>query len=68
MKVLYTDEGLSVHYFTKEWAVVKTHGLLTGNMYQLYKNVDGNQWRRWPENGIELYKTIRHAREAIRDK
>lgn len=68
MKVIYTDEGLSVHYFTKKWAVVKTYGLLTGNMYQLYKNIGGNQWVRYPEDGIELYKTIRHAREAIKGK
>jgi len=68
VKTRYTDEGLSIHYYTKKWDVVKTHGLLTGNMYQLYKNIGGNEWRRYPENGIELYKTVKGAREAIRDK
>lgn len=62
-KVLVTDEGLTVHWHNKHWAVVKTYGLLTGNMYQLYKRVDERTWERYPANGITLYKTIKAARE-----
>lgn len=66
MKTIYTDEGLSVHWHNKKWAVVKTHGLLTGNMYQLYKRIDERTWERYPKNGINLYKTIKAAKsEAL---
>jgi hypothetical protein len=64
MKTIYTDEGLSVHWHNKQWAVVKTYGLLTGNMYQLYKRIDNRTWERHPKNGINLYKTINAARRA----
>jgi hypothetical protein len=62
-KVIYTDEGPSVHWHNKEWAVVKTYGLLTGNMYQLYRRKSEREWARWPSDGINLYKTIKAAKE-----
>lgn len=63
MKVITSDEGLTVHWHNKSWAVVRTYGFLTGTLYQLYRRVDERTWERYPVNGIQLYKTIKAARE-----
>ena len=63
MKVITTAEGLTVHWHNKDWAVVKTCGLFTGTMYQLYKRKDKTTWERYPANGVELFYTIRGAKE-----
>ena len=65
-RVIVSDEGLTVHWHNKRWAVVKTYGLLTGNMYQIYEKVGDKTWERRPKNGIELFHTIKGAKEHIR--
>lgn len=67
MKTIVSNEGLTVHWHTKNYAVVKTYGLLTGNMYQIYERVDEITWTRWPKNGINLFKTIKNAKEKIKE-
>lgn len=67
MKVKISDEGLTVHWHNNKYAVVKTYGLLTGNMYQIYEHIGDKTWERCPKHGIELYKTIKGAREKIKE-
>lgn len=64
-RVIVTDEGLTVHWNDKKFAVVKTYGLLTGNMYQIYERIGENTWERRPKNGITLFKTIKAAKEYL---
>lgn len=65
-KVITTAEGLTVHWHNQKFAVVKTFGFLTGNMYQIYERVAENTWERRPKNGIELFHTIKGAKEHIK--
>lgn len=67
VKTIVADEGLTVHWHNKKFAVIKTYGLLTGNMYQIYENVGSSKWERRPINGIELYKTIKGAVAHIKE-
>ena len=63
MKVIRTAEGLTVHWHNRHWAVVKTYGLFSGAMYQMYRRIDKTTWERYPANGIDLFYTIRGAKE-----
>jgi hypothetical protein len=66
MKTITTAEGLTVHYHNKRYAVVKTSGLFTGNMYQIYEKIGEYTWERRPKNGIDLFYTIKGAKEHIK--
>lgn len=66
MKVITTEEGLTVHWHNKNYAVVRTYGLFTGDLYQIYKRTGDKTWERQPKIGIELFHTIKGAREHIR--